>query len=100
MARHTLIRRLSCMTAAAETAMLLAIRILFDQHAYDRHAPRLSARLTRRCNSPEAVSDPAGLPIRRSRPAQPPARGLPKALWSIGSPSPRWPRRTLASGMK
>jgi hypothetical protein len=26
---------------------------------HDRHAPGLSARLTRRCNTPEAVSDPA-----------------------------------------
>jgi hypothetical protein len=64
MARRTIINRLSCMTAAAETAMLLAIRVLYDQHAYDRHAydrhaPWLSARLTRRGNSPEAVSDPA-----------------------------------------
>ena len=33
---------------------LSAILVLFD-----RHAPRLSACLTRRCNSPEAVSDPA-----------------------------------------
>jgi len=38
--------------AAVAGADLGAMRLL-----YDRHAPWLSARLTRRCNSPEAVAD-------------------------------------------
>jgi RNA polymerase sigma factor (sigma-70 family) len=38
--------------AAVADADLGAMRLL-----YDRHAPWLSARLTRRCNSPEAVAD-------------------------------------------
>jgi RNA polymerase sigma factor (sigma-70 family) len=38
--------------AAVAGGDLSAMRVL-----YDRHAPWLSARLTRRCNSPEAVAD-------------------------------------------
>lgn len=38
--------------AAVAGGDLVAMRLL-----YDRHAPWLSARLTRRCNSPEAVAD-------------------------------------------
>lgn len=38
--------------AAVAGGDLAAMRLL-----YDRHAPWLSARLTRRCNSPEAVAD-------------------------------------------
>ena len=38
--------------AAVAAGDLGAMRLL-----YDRHAPWLSARLTRRCNSPDAVAD-------------------------------------------
>ena len=42
----------SQLVAAVADGDLGAVRVL-----YDRHAPWLSARLTRRCNSPEAVAD-------------------------------------------